>query len=484
MSKKRIELNNGLLLATELWDGKLILGEIRYGTAKKSEMRPAMLKKGYRFGLLDSSFDLLESGQKGQVPIALAYLDKDPGKPWFHFEDALNDDNFNSWLKSGSFDSIDFSYPVKAGERLLSLSQTPFSYLRHPNGEKQFLAEISDDNIGLYAGENTTLNAQNNAIESEVDGYAHRTIYGTVSVYPLKDVKNIGKMHGRVEFDNALEVEQDIRSESIVTLPSNLMVNGLIRSANIRVGGNITCHFGFDNMQKLEMARIYAGQSIFTNQIIGYPVWAGMYVIVQQSIERSTIQCMNSLVSPLISASEIRVGSKIYTRNIDKSSQIFLGPNYVVDPNLKNIKNYHKQHERKLFDLYLDLEDQQRELEFTKKKALGHLAKLNKMAKASISSDVLLNRFFVNMQDLHEKYNATLEKCDRTLSIFEDEKKQLSFYETHTRDDKNPEIIVTGKISSGCVIHAPHQTLRIRESLNHVSIRLVEENGTLEVNSL
>jgi len=484
LSKKRIELNNGLLLATELWGGKLVLGEIRYGTAKKTEMRPGLIKKGYRYGLLDTSLDLLESGQKGQVPVALAYLDKDPGKPWFHFEDALNDDNFNSWLKSGSFDSIDFSYPVKAGERLLSLAQTPFSYLRHPNGEKQFLKEINDENVGLYAGENTTLNSQKTAIESEVDGFAHRTIYGTVSVYPLRDVKNIGKMHGRVEFDNALEVEQDIRSESIVTLPSNLMVKGLIRSANIRVGGNITCNFGFDNMQRLEMARIYAGQSIFTNQIVSYPVWAGMYIIVQQSIENSSIQCMNSLVAPLISHSEIRVGSKIYTRNVDKSSQIFLGPSYVVDPSLKSIKSYHKQHEKKLFDLYLDLEDQQRELEFTKKKAIGHLAKLNKMSKASISSDVLLNRFNVNMQDLLEKYNLSLEKCNRTLSIFEDEKKQLSFYETQTKDDKNPEIIVTGKISSGCVIHAPHQTLRIRESLQHVSIRLVEENGTLEVNSL
>lgn len=484
MVKKRIELNNGLLLATELWGGKLILGEIRYGTAKKTEMRPGLVKKGYRYGLLDANLDLLENGQRGQVPIALAYLEKDPGKPWFHFEDALNDSNFNSWLKSGSFDFIDFSYPVKAGERLLSLSQTPFSYLRHPNGEKQFLEELSNENISLYAGENTTLNTQKNAIESEVDGYAHRTIYGTVSVFPLKEVKNISKMHGRVEFDNALEVEQDIRSESIVTLPSNLMVKGLIRSSNIRVGGNITCNFGFDNQQKLEMAKIYAGQSIFTNQITGYHVWAGMYIIVQQSIENSTVQCMNSLVAPLISHSEIHVGSKIYTRNIEKYSQIYLGPSYIVDPNLKSIKNYHKQHEKKLFDLYLDVEDQQRELEFTKKKTLSHLAKLNKMSKASISSDVLLSRFYINMQDFLEKYNSSLEKCDTTLSVFEDEKKQLSFYETQTKDDKNPEIIVTGKIGSGCVIHAPHQTLRIRESLQHVSIRLVEESGTLEITSL
>ena len=137
-----------------------------------------------------------------------------------------------------------------------------------------------------------------------------------------------------------------------------------------------------------------------------------------------------------------------------------------------------------MFDLYLDVEDQQRELEFTKKKTLSHLAKLNKMSKASISSDVLLSRFYINMQDFLEKYNSSLEKCDTTLSVFEDEKKQLSFYETQTKDDKNPEIIVTGKIGSGCVIHAPHQTLRIRESLQHVSIRLVEESGTLEITSL
>ncbi len=484
MSKKRIELNNGLLLLTELWGGKLVLGEIRYGTAKKTEMRSALIKKGFKYGLLDASIGLLESGQKGQVPIALAYLDEDPGKPWFHFEDALNDDNFTTWLESGSLDTIDFSYPVKAGERLLSLSQTPFSYLRHPNGKKEFLEEIQEENIALYAGENTTLNMQQNAIEAEVDGYAHHTIYGTVSVYPLKTVKNIGKMHGRVEFDYALEVEQDIRSESSVTLPSNLIVKGLIRSAYIRVGGNITCNFGFDNQQRLERARIYAGQSIFSNQILGYNVWAGMYIIVQQFIENSVVQCMNSLVAPVISRSEIKVGSKVFARNIENGTQIYLGPNYIIDPSLKSIKNYNRQHEKKLFDLYLDLEDQQRDLEFTKKKALGHLGKLNKMAKASISSDVLLNRFYVNMRDMLEKYRSTLEKCERTLSIYEDEKKQLAFYETHTRDKKDPEIIVTGKIGSGCVIYAPHQTLRIRESLHHVSIKLIAENGTLEISDL
>ena len=108
MLKKRVELKNGLLLATELWDGKLILGEMRYGQGTKIEMRQALINEGYRYGIIESSLDLLESGQKGQIPIALAFTDEDPGKPWFHFEDALNDQNFTSWIENGSFDLVDF----------------------------------------------------------------------------------------------------------------------------------------------------------------------------------------------------------------------------------------------------------------------------------------------------------------------------------------------------------------------------------------
>jgi len=467
-----------------LWEGKLVLGEIRYGQAKKSEMRTAILRSGYRYGLLDTSLDLLDSGLKGQIPIALAYVEENPGKPWFHFEDALNDENFNSWLANGTFETVDFKYAVKAGERLLSLVQSPFEYLRYPNGNTDFMNDLDGQDISQYAGENTRLSASGKAIEAEIDGFAHRTIYGTVSVYPIKTIKNIGKMHGRVEFDNAIEVEQDIRSESHVTSPSNLIVNGLIRSSYVKVGGNISCEFGFDNMQKFDMAKIFAGQSVYTISIFNYTVWAGLYVIVQNNIDRSNIQCMNSVVAPIITNSEIRVGSKLYARIIERNSQIYLGSGYVADPNLKNIKNYHSQHEKKLVDLYMALEEQQRELEFTKKKALGHLGKLNKVSRASISSDVLLNRFFINMREGLKKYQNALEQCQTTLNNFDDERKQLSFYETHTQNTKEPEIVVTGKISAGCVIHSPNQTLRLRESLEKVRITVIEENGTLSITPL
>ncbi|MCB0281017.1 MAG: DUF342 domain-containing protein [Calditrichae bacterium] len=484
MEKKRIELKNGLLLATELWNGKLILAEIRYGQGTKTEMRNALLNAGYNFGLIESSLDLLESGQKGQIPIALAYVDEDPGKPWFHFEDALNDKNFNSWIESGSFDNVDFSYPVQQGDRLMSLAEVPYSFMRYPAGDKEFLKNLDGNSLEMYAGENTKYNIQKNAIESEIDGFAHRTIYGMVSVYPLMTVKNIGKMHGKVEFENALEVEQDVRAESVIVIPSNLIVKGLIRSSYIRVGGNINCAFGFDNLQKSDVAKIYAGQSIFTISILHYTVWAGMYVICQNTIESSNIQAMNTIVAPVIANSEIKVGSKLYCRDIERGTQIYLGPDYVIDPNLKNIKNYHNQHEKKLYDLYLSLEEQQRELEFTKKKAIGHLAKLSKMSKASISSDVLLNRFYINMKDGLRRYNEAIENCKQTLDSFEDERKQLNFYETHTRDAKVPEITVTGRISAGCAIYAPHQTLRIREPLERVSIKLDKDKGTLDIKPL
>jgi len=484
VKKKRLLLSNGLLELTELWDGRLVLGEIRYGSAKKSEMRGSIYKSGIRYGLIESNLALLESGHKGQIPLAKATLEEDPGKAWFHFEDALNESNFSSWLKHGSFDNVDFSYPVKADERLMSLTQRPFRYLRYPNGEQEFISDLADRDISIYAGENTYVNDQGTAVHAVMDGYAHRTIYGTVSVYPERRVKNIGKMHGAVEFDNTLIVEQDIRSGSRVTLPSNLIVNGMIRSSHVHVAGNITCSFGFDNQQMIDHSTIYAGQSILAGVIKDYPVWAGMFIFVRKKIDHATVQAINSIVAPVISASEIRVGCKLYTRTIENRSHIYLGPDYVVDPNLKNIKNYHRQHEKKLFDSFIRLDEKQLELEFTKKKALQHLAKLNKMSRASISSDVMLGRFFVTMEEELKALNDEIEKCRSNLSVYQEEQRQLSFYEQQTRTNKQPEIIVTGRIEPGCVIYAPHHTLRVHESLEHVSITLDPVSGILNVSPL
>lgn len=483
--KKRIELKNALLVVTELWDGRLVLGELEYGESKKAEMRVALAKAGYNFGIIDTSLEMLQNGQKGQMPIALAFLNEDPGKPWFHFEDALNTANFDEWLRTGNIATVDFTYPVKKDERLLTLSESPFQYLRYPNGKIERLDNnTARTEISLFSGENTTVNETNNAILATCDGVANRTIYGRVSVYPVKTIKNIGKMHGKVEFDSALEVEQDIRSESHVTIPSNITVNGLVRSAYLRVGGNIMCEYGLDNMNKVDMARIYAGQSIYSNQILHYKVWAGMFIIIRKSIEMSDIQCMHSIVAPLIRGSEVRVGSKLFARNIDKGSQIYLGPTYVIDPSLKAISNYHRQHEKKIFDLNLDIESQQRELAFTKKKALTHLGKLNKMAKSNIASDMLLHRFYANMQKALEGYNESVNLYEETVSSYDDEHKQLAFYETHNGGNKDSEIIITGKIGTGCVIHAPNESYRIRETMSKLSIKLKPESGTLDIKPL
>ncbi len=481
MIKKRLNLRNGLLEVTELWDGKILLGELRYGQARKNEMSDAIYKAGYRYGVLDSSLDMLEKGHHGQIPIALTTIDEDPGKAWFHFEDGLNDENFKSWMKNGNFNSINFLYPVKKGERLFSLVEAPYRFIRFPNGRKEFISDLSGENINIYCGENTHVNMQGNAIVADIDGFAHRTIYGQVSVLPGRTVKNIGKMHGHIEFENCLTVEQDIRSESSVTLPSNLNVNGLIRSAKVHVAGNIHSEFGMDNSEKVDTAKIYAGQSIYTAYISHYSVWAGMYIIVQKNISYSRLHCMNSLVAPVIAGSEIYIGGRLFAREIKDGSQIYLGPEYVMDPGLKRIKSFNKQHEKKLFDLFLRLEEHQREIEFTKKKALGHLAKLKRFSKASISSDMLLNRFYTNMRESLDKFSKEVAQCEQALAIFEDEKRQLVFYDAHTRDRSEPEIIITGKIDTGCAIYAPKQTLRIHEPMENISVKLNMMNGTLIV---
>jgi len=483
MVKKRILLSNSTLVVTELWEGKLVIGELQFGSASKKEIQRALAEKGYEHGILEHCIDLLQNGHKGQIPIALANIEEDPGKPFFHFEKELNDENFDNWIKEGSFDNLNITYPVKAGDTLLTLSQKPYQYLRYPDGRKEYIADLETTNINFYAGENTKLRHDGEAIIAKTDGYAHRSIYGTVSVYPEHILKNIGKMHGRVELESAVRVEQDVRTESQLITPSSVIVEGLIRSSNVRSGGNIYCAFGLDNSQRLDSARIHAGQSLFASSIVGYNVWVGHYCIVQNNIDHALVQCMNSMVAPVISGSEIRIGNRLFTRQLERST-IYLGSDHVMDPNLQTVKRFHQQHEKRLFDLFLFLDEQQRDLDFTRKKALNHLAKLNKVARGNIASDILLNRFYINMKDGLAHYRELLEKTKSTLNEFADEKRQLAFYETHTKKETSPEIIVTGKIGNGCAIISSNETFRVREPMENVSIRLNRSTKTLEIKPL
>lgn len=482
--KKVITLNNGSLEVIELWDKKLLLGEILDGYTTRDELKAVLAGEGYSYGLLEKCIELLEKGYVGQIPVALAYLEDEAGKLWYHFEKAVNNDIFLKWLKAGKVDELNLLYPVKKDDRLVSLSQPPINLLRYPNGGKEILKELSERSISLYIGENTALDSTSNSLIAKIAGSAHRNIYGVVSAYPIKSFKSIGKIHGKIRYENALEIEDDIKRESNVVLPSNLLVRGMIRSAFVKVEGNIQSGIGFDNSNKTKNASISAGQSIFTTMIRSYDVWAGMYIIVRNTIENSNVQCMDTIFAPCISKSEIRVANKLYVRDITYSSQIYLGPYYVKDPELKSFKNYHLQHEKRLEDLGRQIEEQIRILEGERLKVNSRINRLNSVSKDSISSDLPLKRFYHNLKHKLDQVISQIDDYKKTMYIYEEEKLQLSFYDSHLHNENNPEIIVFGKLSSGTVIIAPNQKLKIGNQLSQVSIKLDKKSGALKIEKL
>ena len=481
---KVVNLSDCLLEFTALNDGKLILAEVKKGYVTKTQLRLALQEIGYPYGIIESSLDLLIEGYSGQVPVALTFPDIEAGKLRFHFEDHFTVKNYIQWINNPANGNIDVFYTAKKDERLLTLAHSPLSIMRNPDGSKMVLQTMGDESVKLYSGNNTYLNDQKNALHASIDGCVHHSIYGVVSVYPVEKHSNIGKIHGHVNPQSALIVERDIRSGSKVTIPSNLKVYGVIKSSFISAGGNIYCEYGMDNKEAVEDASVTAGQTIYSSMISNYEVWAGSNVFVKTKILGSLVKAMDSIVVPNIVSSQVYVGKALYVNEISHNSHIFIGPEFVKDPELKQRKNFHHQHEMRLSDLEEELKSLKIELQHEKEKALAQLHKLNKLSKNSIASDLLLNRFYGNLNSRINKYDKKLAEYEETLAVYREEKMQLSFSESQLKLDGDPTIYIFGTISSGTVITAPNQIIKVREPLKNIQIKMDRHSGTLTVTKL
>ena len=478
---KVVNLSDCLLEFTALNDGKLILAEVKKGYVTKTQLKLAMQEIGYTYGIIESSLDLLVEGYTGQVPVALTFPDVEAGKLYFHFMNHNTSKDYMQWVKDTAKRKIDVFYKTKKNDRLLTLARSPLSIMRNPNGSKVVLQAMGEESVKLYSGNNTHLNDQKNALHASIDGCVHHSIYGVVNVYPIEKHSNIGKIHGHVNPQNALIVERDVRKGSKITIPSNLKVYGVIKSSLISAGGNIHCEFGMDNKEALEGASITAGQTIYSSMISNYEVWAGANIFVKTKILGSSVRAMDTIVVPHIISSRVYVGKTLYTNEISHSSHIFIGPDFVKDPDLKQRKNFHHQHEMRLNDLEEEMKSLGIELQHEKEKALAQLHKLNKLSKNSIASDLLLNRFYGNLISRINKYDEKLAEYEETLAVYREEKMQLSFSESQLKLEKDPTIYVLGTISSGTVITAPNQIIKVREPLKNIRIKMDRHSGTLTV---
>lgn len=479
--KKIIKLKNGALELTILRDGAIILAEVKKGYVGDKELKIELNAAGYSFGLIEQSITALEKGYKGQILLGTALIQYEPAGIWTHTGILKDKEKLIEYLKSGTFDFSPAALNIKKGERLLTFTTKPKIVLKYPDGRKLQLKELGFESISKLCGANTFLDIQSKSIYSQIDGSLHSSIYGVVSVYPKKVYRNIGKAFDKIRDENSLFVEQDITPESYVAIPSNLVVDGFIKSSNIEVSGNIFCNYGIDNSRELDTVSVMAGQSIFTEDIKKYTVWSGSSILVKRSIEDSSVQCLDTIAVPRISGSEIRVGNKLYVKDITQKSEIYLGTNFVENEELNSRRSFHKQHEKKLIDLEHMIIAEQLQLELNRRKTISQIKKLRKYSKDAFGSDIVLNRFLASLSEGIKLTDKKIDEYKMTLELFEKEGRELSFFEQQLHQDSNPEIIVLGKVSRGCVIYAENQAHKVIEELVNVSVKLDTMRGILKI---
>jgi len=479
--KKIIKLANGALELTILRDGAIVLAEIKRGYVGQKELKFELNAIGYSHGLIEQSINALEKGQSGQLILAIAFAQNEAAAIWRHSGEIINKNDIIKRINEENFNISEISFQVKKDERLLTITSTPKTILRYPDGRKKHLKELGIESVSKLCGDNTHLGIQSKSIISDIDGSMHSSIYGILSVFPEKSIRSIGKVHGKIFEENALLIEQDIMPESYVETPSNISVNGFIKSSIVEAGGNIICQYGIDNTHKLDTSSVTAGQSVITAYINRYPVWAGSYLLVNKKIEDSLVQCLGTIATPLISASEVRVGEKLYVKDIVKGSEIFLGNSFVENEELTSRKSFHLQHKKRLVDLEETVISGQSEVESSRNKVITQIKKLRKVAQNSFGSDIVLNRFFTTLTDGMNKIKKKIHDYENTLNLFEKEQMELSFFEQQLTDDTQPEIVVLGKIEPGTVITTINQELKVSDELNNVSIKLDKTRGILNI---
>lgn len=482
--KKEVIQENGIYEITTLWNGQLVLAEVIGGRATEHEIYDGLKENGIIFGVIEENIKALMNGFEGQIPVARAHVFNQVGSLWFHFESAFNDKVFLKWLDQDKIDVPDLSYPVSSDERLVTLSAAPKQVLKYPNGRVSVLQELGMDSINFYAGLNTVQGMHQQSLVSQIEGCAHRNIYGIVSVHRKKVMKKVGKMHGHLTISNALSVEEDIQRESVLEVASNLIIKGMVQSSTIHASGNLQCDLGIEGNGDYDLSHIHCGQTLISASLRRYRVWNGLHLIVKAHISESDVESMNTIYAGSISDSQIRVGNKLYVKGDIHGSVIHIGYNFVNDPDLSYQKNLFSQKRKRIVGLLSEIENQKEDLEKRRRHAIEHIDKLRKNAGDGFSSDGLLNMQYRTLETGSVQLQRRLDNFGTELEAYRKLNMAMSVDENNPYERYDPEIVVKGEIGPDVQIFSASGRLQTRVSLKNVSIKVDKLSGEFEVRPL
>ncbi|MEE9161940.1 MAG: FapA family protein, partial [Candidatus Neomarinimicrobiota bacterium] len=297
LDQRDMSLPEGVLRLTSLNKDRLILAELADGAVTLRQLRKALGEAGVKHGIIERGVNLILADHDGQVPIARAEVLDLPAQTTEVGLDLPLLDEVVASGKLRALEKVDVSYPVKAGQLLLTVDSVPRTVLRFPNGKERVLKEHEGIDPGLFAGENAEVGKGGKEVVAAIDGLAQRSIYGKISVYASERSGGIGKAHGKVYKETALAVEQDISDGADIETTSSLTVRGAVHGAVINAGGNLHVQYAVDNRTRNKEARLVAGQSLRVRSIEHTPVWVGANFISTQGILQCDVECMDTVAA-------------------------------------------------------------------------------------------------------------------------------------------------------------------------------------------
>jgi hypothetical protein len=473
-NERIIKLPTGSLRLYMIAQGQLVVGQRTKGDLSTADILSALGEYGIRHGRILENIDYIAAGTDGEVPVAAAQFMQIPIQT---HSTVFDMPLIKNMLKAGSIDGVDeldVTFPVKAGDILAEIDEPPKSVMRNPGGEIKVLKTFEYFDPELVCGNNTALDDSGTKVLAKVDGYAHRSIHGTIAVYHGENMPAIGKIHARVAKKCAITVDLDVDTGSRIKLPSSLIIDGNILGAEIDVAGNVQLNMDTKIPASYDNSVIRAGQSVRGRILSNSTIRAGAHVVAVHELRDCKVECMDTVVAREIADSTIAVGNSVFTENITGNTQIKI----ISNSNMLDLD--HKQATLNEFNNRLHvLEEDLKENIYTWDKSKQSLSEIaRRIQKSSYSKEQLgkareaLSQLFISLGTTLSGFEGVFGQYKQPSHRITKESLELDHIKYIHEIHLNPSVVVFGTVEAGIHIKGPVNEISLREPRSRVRFSL------------
>jgi len=482
-----IDLPDGSLRLVSVTQGRLVLGELLQGTATRNDILTAMGEFGAIEGHLGGNIDTLADGVIGEIPVAVTRRINLPMQTTSELFALPLLDEVIAPGQLEKLDQLDVMFPVNAGDTLITVDSPRKTVVMCPDGQTEIVKIHHNTGPEIFCGANTAANNQGNSVVASIDGFAHRTPFGTVSVYPAERIRAIGGIHSRVVKESAIIVDLDVDTASQIKTPSTLIVEGTVYGAQIEAGGNVHINLDARVHEHSSESIIIAGQSVRARTFFDTNIQAGSYVIATQELSNCQVNCMETVVTPKINASRIVVGSRLVAGEIGGNTQIQFGAKMDPYTDLEKRQGNYMEHARRLSDF----EENLNQAVYQWKKTRENLAQIISMIRRPSFPQEQRPKAQQAINQLYDELEALLRTSRENFEHFKvegqrlaRERIELDYYQHRMERPRDPYILVLGSIEAGTKIKGPSDEMTLQETLSRVRFGLERYTGALIQTSL